>query len=323
MEIIIEEISRGQKLLHRHQLNKSTVRIGRDYNNDIILSDPHICPQHLDINFNDGVWTLTDKNTINGTFLENASNKKQSANQHIIEDGDIINLGKSQLRIVFRDHKVAPTVPFSAFENLIDLLRSPIALTLSIAIFIMVAGGVFYLNNPIESNLSQLLVSAIGMSLLFGVWPAAVALVSHLTKNDARVMAQLGVSFALFNLMWLSDLLENIVAFNTASHSVMLILINLVPIALTFTLLWLNSYIGFHMTAKRRMVTALGLTVLLFGGGYLVQYSNKPEFDPHPNYNATIMDPSFLLAPSSSVDDFVEQSKQLFIDAEKSIQEEE
>jgi hypothetical protein len=319
MEIIIEEISRGHKLQHRHQLNQGKIRVGRDYSNDIILADPHICPQHIDISFDDGNWKVTDNNTINGTFLENHNSKKQSANEHIVQDGDIICIGKSLLRFVFRDHEVAPTVPFSAFESLINILRNPLALTLSIGVFIAIAGGVFYLNKPIESNFSQLLVSAIGMCLMFGLWPAGVALVSHLTKHDARVMAQLGVSFVLFNLMWLSDLLENIVAFNTASNSVLVILVTLIPIGLAFTLFWLNSYIGFHMTAKRRMITAVSLTTLLFGGGYLVQYSNQPEFNPHPHYNATIMAPSFLIAPSNSVDDFIEQSNQLFIDAEKSM----
>jgi hypothetical protein len=320
MEIIIEEISRSYKLQHRHLVNKGRIRIGRDYSNDIILADPHICPQHIDLCFEEDQWTITDNNTINGTFLENVKNK--SANQHILQDGDIISLGKSLLRIVFPGRSVAPTVPFSAFESLINFLRSPLALAISLAIFIAISGGEFYLNKPIESKFSQLLVNAIGMCLLFSLWPACVALISHLTKNDARIMAQIGVSFAIFNLMWISDLLENIVAFNTASNSVLIILITLITVSLAFILFWLNSYIGFNMTAKRRILTALSLTVLLFGGSYLVQYSNKPEFNPHPDYNATIMAPSFLIAPSSSADEFIKQSNQLFIDAEKSLSKE-
>jgi hypothetical protein len=320
MEIIIEEISRGNKLQQRHQLNKGRIKIGRDYSNDIILTDPHICPQHIEISYEEGQWVITDNNTVNGTFLENTKHK--TADQHKVQNGDIISLGKSLLRIVFHDHDVAPTVPFSAFENLINLLRSPLALALSLAVFIAIAGGEVYLNNPIESNFSQLLVSAIGMCLLFAMWPSGVALVSHLTKHDARIMAQLGVSFAIFNLMWISDFFENVIAFNTESNSIMVMLITVITIILAFTLFWLNSYIGFHMTAKRRIITALSLTVLLFGGSYLVTYSNKPEFNPHPNYNSTIMAPNFLIAPSNSIDRFIEESNQLFIDAEKSFNKE-
>jgi len=312
MEIIIEEISRNHKLLHRHKLSQSQIHIGRDYHNDIILADPHICPSHLSITLIDGQWRITDNQTINGSFIENIKEKRHSADEHIIRDGDVITLGKSQLRILFTDHPVEPTVAFSPFESSINLMRHPLALLLSVTLFTLIAAGVFYLNTPKEVNFSQLLVPTIGMVLGFALWPAGVALVSHLSKHDARVIAQLGISFVFFNLMWLNDFLENISVFNSASGSVIPLFIMLISIVLAFSLFWLNGYIGFHMTARRRIIVAASITMMLFGGSYLVQYSNKPEFNPRPQYDATIMMPSFLLAPSSSVDEFIEDTNKLF-----------
>jgi hypothetical protein len=74
------------------------------------------------------------------------------------------------------------------------------------------------------------------------------------------------------------------------------------------------------MTAKRRVIVAASITMLLFGGNYLVQYSNKSEFNPRPQYDATIMMPSFLLAPSSNVDEFIKNSGKLFDKASKKAQ---
>ncbi len=321
-EIIIEEVSKGHKLLHRHRLSKKQIHIGRDYHNDIILADPHICPSHLSIEFIDGKWKIIDHQTVNGTFIENPKQKKHGADQHIIEDGDIITLGKSQLRILFNDHQVAPTLAFSHFESFIDLMRHPVALFLSVLLFTLVAGGIFYLNKGIEVNFSQLLVPAIGMTLGFALWPAGVSLVSHLSKHDARVMTQLGVSFAFFNLMWFSDVLEKIVTFNSASNAILPMVVMLTSIILAFSLFWLNGYIGFHMSARRRIIVAASITTLLFGGGYLVSYSNKPEFNPRPQYDATIMMPSFLVAPSVSVDRFIEDSSKLFDKTKEEAQKE-
>ena len=312
MEIIIEEISRNYKLLHRHKLSQQKINIGRDYHNDIILADPHICPSHLTIELNDNQWQVTDNQTINGSFIENAQEKKQNANDHIIRDGDVITLGKSQLRILFPDHQVEPTVAFSPFESFIDLMRNPLILLLSMALFTIIAGGMFYLNTAKEINFSQLFVPTIGMVLGFALWPAGVALVSHLNKHEPRILAQLGVSFAFFNLMWLSDFLESIAAFNSASDSILPLFLLAISIALAYSLFWLNCYIGFHMSAKRRSIVAASITLLLFGGSYLVQYSNKPEFNPRPQYDATIMMPSFLIASSSSVDEFIADSSKLF-----------
>jgi len=319
-EIIIEEISRNHKLLHRHKLSQSKIHIGRDYHNDIILPDPHICPSHISIEQVNGQWKITDNQTVNGSFIENINEKKHSANHHIINDGDVITLGKSQLRILFTDHPVEATVAFSPFESFINLMRHPVALLLNIALFTLIAGCVFYLNTPKEVNFSQLLVPTIGMTLGFALWPAGVALVSHLNKHDTRVMAQLGISFAFFNLMWFSDFLESIIIFNSASGSIAPLLIMITSIALAFSLFWLNGYIGFHMSAKRRIIVAASITLLLFGGSYLVQYSKKPEFNPRPQYDATIMVPSFLIAPSASVDDFIEDSSKLFDKTKKEAQ---
>ncbi|PHR82030.1 MAG: phosphopeptide-binding protein [Colwellia sp.] len=321
-ELVIEEISRNHKLLHRHKLDKPSIHIGRDYHNDIILADPHVCPSHISIDFIDKQWKITDNQTVNGTFVENLKEKKYQANQHVVCDGDIISLGKSQLRLLFSDHTVEPTVAFSPFESFINLMRHPIALFISITLFTLIAGSIIYFNRPIEVNFSQLLVPAIGMTLGFALWPAGVSLVSHLTKHDNRLMAQLAVSFALFNLMWFSDILETIVTFNSSNNNILPIFMTFISVILAFSLFWLNSYIGFHMSSKRRIVVSASLTLLLFGGSYLIQYSKKPEFNPRPNYNATIMMPSFLLTTSSNVDQFIEDSSKLFDKTSKDAQEE-
>lgn len=311
-EIIIEEISRNHKLLHRHRLSKPEIHIGRDYHNDIILDDPHICPSHISIDELDGQWKITDNHTLNGSYIENKAQKKRPANDHIINDGDIITLGKSQLRILFNHHPVEATLPFSPFESFINFMRHPVVLLSSLILFSLIAGNVFYLNTSKEVNFSQLLVPTIGMTLGFALWPAGVALVSYLSKHETRIMAQIGVSFAFFNLMWFSDFLEGFVKFNSTSGSIAALLVVFVSIVLAFSLFWLNSYIGFHMSARRRIVVAASMTLLLFGGSYLVQYSNKPDFDPRPQYNATIMMPSFLISSSTSVDGFIEDSSKLF-----------
>jgi len=321
-EIIIEEITRNHKLLHRHRLKQNEVSIGRNYQNDIILTDPHICPQHLSISFTQGTWRINDNNSINGTVLEKDNAEKQDAHQQEINDGDVIILGKSQLRILFKDHQVADTIAFSPFESLIDFIRSPMAVFTSIALFMLIAANITYLNQPTEANISQLFVGAFSKSLLFALWPAGVALVSHLTKHDPRILAQLGISFTFFILMWLSDLLEEILAFNSASNSLLGLFITLLTIGLAFSLFWLNSYIGFHVSAKRRIAVAFSITTLLFGGTYLLQYSQKPEFNPHPRYNATIMAPSYLIAPSNNVEAFIKDSNALFEQASKDAQKE-
>ena len=318
MEIIIEEISHGHKLLGRHKFASSNITIGRGYDNDIIISDPHVCADHLQLHFNGEHWLVNDQGSINGSYLEDS---KENVIQHQVRSGDIITIGKSQVRFVFPSHPVEVSIAISPFESLINLARHPVALALSMSLFALIAGWIINLNNANEVSLTQMLVPTIGLTLGFALWPAGIALVSHLTKHDARFWTQMGISFIFFNMMWLSDIFENIVHFNTSSNFSMVWTISIIPLLLAFCLFWLNCYVGFHMTLRRRNLVSLSLIVLLFGGSFLIQMSKQPEFNPRPQFDTTIMSPAFLFAPSSNVESFVSDSTKLFEKVSKQAEE--
>jgi pSer/pThr/pTyr-binding forkhead associated (FHA) protein len=42
----VEELSRTNQVLARHRHEQLPIRIGRAYDNDVILNDPHIAPHH-------------------------------------------------------------------------------------------------------------------------------------------------------------------------------------------------------------------------------------------------------------------------------------
>jgi len=318
MEIIIEEITRSHKLIARHKFSQNRVNIGRGYDNDIIMADPHICAQHLSLNFNGEEWILSDKDTVNGSFFEDEFSKIKSAvNENIVHSGQVFALGKSLVRIIFPNHTVPESIRFSPFENLVNLTRHPVFLTLSIVLFASITGWLLNLHNPVEVSFTQILVPAVSMTLLFTLWPAGIALVSHLTKHESRFWGQLGICFVFFNLMWMSDFIENLVSFNSSSQSMLSLIVSLIPISLAFCLFWLNCYVGFHMTNKRRTVIASCLTVLLFGGSFLIQLSKKAEFSVRPVFNTTLMAPSYLFTESNNVQGFIENSKSLFTEAQK------
>jgi hypothetical protein len=157
------------------------------------------------------------------------------------------------------------------------------------------------------------------MTLMFALWPAAISVVSHLTKHDARITSQLGICFIFFNLLWVSDIIERFIQFNLSSQWPLMWLVTIVPIGFAFCLFWFNCSIGFHTSERRRMVVSVGLTVLLFGGSELIKLSKKPEFSARPQYNSTLMTPNFNITASASVDEFIEDSTKLFKKATKAI----
>lgn len=316
MEIIIEEISRNHKLISRHRFAQKSVSIGRSYQNDMILSDPHICAEHLQICYNGEQWVLRDNNSVNGSYLEHSKNP---ISVHHITSGDVILLGKRLVRIIFPDHPIPPSILFTPLEGFINLAKHPAFLIGNILLFMAITAGIFHLNQIKPVNFTHLLVPTISAALLFSLWPLGVALVSHFTKNDARPFSQLGVAFLFFNLFYLSDFIEKFLSFNFSSDAFINTLALVIPLSLAGTLFWLNCHIGFHLSNRRRIIVASALTLLLFGGSHLLKLSKQPEFTPHPRYNATLMEPSYNINEGISVKSFLSDTEKVFTQAEKQI----
>lgn len=306
--IIIEELSRNHKLIGRHKYTQQEIKIGRNYYNDIILTDPHICPEHVKIEFNGEHWLVHDLNSVNGTFL---AGKKHSADQHIVQSGDILTIGKTLIRLVFPEHYVNESIIFSPFENFINFVKKPSVLIISALIFMLLTAYTIYLNATIKLEISKLLVPALGASLMILVWPISVALVSHFTKNDARIWSQIGITFIFMNIIFLVESIEKVFYFNSTSTSP-LMLFMLVYLALSFGYFWLNTYIGFETTAKRRYGVALGLTLLFAGGAALIQISKQQEFSMLPAYDNTLMTPNYLFRTGVKPEKFISDADALF-----------
>lgn len=310
MELIIEEISRGKKLLGRHKFTTDEVNIGRGYNNSIIIADPHVCAEHLSLKVIDGQWFVQDLQSINGSVI---GHKTALTEWQVVNSGDIIQIGKTQLRFMLPDHPVAQSVKFNAVENLVESLsRWPVVVSM-LVLFTALTVLFMYLNTPTKDiNYNSLVLWGLALTLGYSIWPMFCSLMAHLNKHESRVGTQLGVSFVIINLFWLLDFVEVFLDFNISSHWSWQWLILLVAIALTFMLFWFNFYIAFTQTPKRRIKQAAGLTSLLFASLFIYDLSNQPEFKAYPEYNSTIMSPIFAVASMSSPEEFIKSSDELF-----------
>lgn len=318
MELIIEEISRGQKIIGSHKFATSQINIGRGYNNDIILADPYVCAEHLALKCEDNIWYVQDLESLNGSIL---GNKEPIGDWHALKSGDIMKIGKTQLRFYLPNHPVIESVQFSELESSVEYFgRWPMILSM-IAIFCLINFSLLYINNASKEVIySQLFIGVVTATLGYALWPLLCSLMGFLNKHEPRVGSQIGVSFALINLFWVIDFLENFFAFNLSSQWAWQWIFVVLSLMLTFSLFWFNFYIAFAQTKKRRIKIAAGLTLLIYGGLLLSDLSDKPEFNPYPIYDSTILTPMFSISPATATQDFIEQSNKLFNDADKQVE---
>ena len=74
---------------------QASTRIGRSSRNTIVLDDAFVSSEHALISNRDGGWWLTDLESTNGTYLNDAPVGGQAP----LADGDVIGIGDIRLRV--------------------------------------------------------------------------------------------------------------------------------------------------------------------------------------------------------------------------------
>ena len=84
-----------------HRIEGARSVLGADRSADVLIDDPHISEQHASLRFTDGVFTLADLDSTNGTRLNGEPVHKSE-----LADGDRIGLGGTSWTfkcVVFQD----------------------------------------------------------------------------------------------------------------------------------------------------------------------------------------------------------------------------
>ncbi len=104
--IWIEILSRQRDVVTRFRIDRPEVRIGRGYDNDVIVDDAYVAAQHLRIRRDEtGRLIAEDLGSANGTFLDGAKTPLACID---IDGGQPIRIGRTYLRVRETNHAVEP-----------------------------------------------------------------------------------------------------------------------------------------------------------------------------------------------------------------------
>lgn len=176
--IWVEVLSRHREVLARHRCAGDELRIGRAYDNDVVLDDPHTAPHHLRVRRDEGGRLIADDlGSANGLYLDRGRRRTQRA---FLDGETLLRIGHTYLRIRQTDHAVAPerTVPRSARRRLAML-------GLAVAILGLKAGSI-WLGETVEPVPSRYLVPLLGLVAIGALWTGLWSMLSRILTNHAR-----------------------------------------------------------------------------------------------------------------------------------------
>ncbi|MDP5186024.1 MAG: FHA domain-containing protein [Alishewanella sp.] len=314
MAVIIELLNNQGKSVGIHKFTQNDIRIGRSYDNDVILLDPHSCAEHAILSCDEqGHWQLRDLDSANGTLSSSGQRIQKTTIPH---SGQEFILGKQRLRVFFAAASVAPTRILAKGWQSLRLLSS---VPLLILLLLLVSAYFSYemwlgaIGEAAENWHRQLLsIPFILLALL--LWPALLALWARLRSQESNFRPQVTLILLITASWLLWSELSRWLSFNFSQAMLVEVLQLTLPAVLLVVLFW-N---GFKLAGMQRKSLQLVLTIVLASTYWLVPYMQAAGPQIMPQYQAELLSQPMLISTPKNPEVFLTDSASLFDKATQS-----
>jgi hypothetical protein len=176
--IWIEVLPRHREHAQRLRITGESITLGRAWDNDIVLEDPHVAAHHLRIARGaDGAWLAEDLGSVNGLYVDGERQRREKAT---FAAGTTLRIGHSLLRL----HPASEVVPP---ELLLARGRSPWPGALAcLALVLLIALLDLWRGETGEPKLIRYLTAVLAVATIVALWTSAWAVVSRIFDGHAR-----------------------------------------------------------------------------------------------------------------------------------------
>jgi len=302
-ELIIELTGRGRDGVQRFRFVGDTVRVGRAYDNDVILADPFVAPYQARLERQaEGGWVLIDAGALNPA---RDARERPLDDPTPIGSGTILWLGSTQLRLVAPDHPIEPTRALGRTNGLAQRLDG-VTVALPLVLLAWLGQGLVDYLGHFHGDARFARHAMVGLTgvILALVWSSNWALVGRISGHRrARFWAHLAVAsgavIVLLALSWVNDYVAFWSNSALAADAVELGGIGLVAVAVVF--------LAVVVTMGTRIPVAAGWSAAVGAGvvalAVLIKVAAQPDFRPTPRYVEVLKPPVPFGVPRAAGND--------------------
>lgn len=312
MEIVIERLDRNGRMTERRKHQGPQLIIGRSYRSDLILSDPHVCPQHLLLRFDaeSNGWQVRDLSSQNGTFQVGVGRLERTCE---LRSGDTFDLGTTRIRLLLPDHEIPPTRKLPTGRMLADYVAMPVV-TLALLVIVL---GLYALMQTLsmgtEIKEQELLLEALTLLAVPFVWACVWGMIGRVAVHDVRFSFHLSIGALIvlgeFGVAVLADWL----GFGFSSETLALWLENLGEGMLLCAVLVASLWAATHMSRAGRWLLANALAWALVGVGLLSYWVDADPYATQGQQAYRLKPPFARMQPVQSLDTFMGELDGVFV----------
>lgn len=278
---------------------KGMLKVGRNFDNDLVLTDLHVAPRQIDFICDDGEWfvvVLDDTNPVllNGNIIENRER---------IKSGDKVTIGRTSLSLYSSDHVVEQTKELVWSGWLYRQSKSVIAPWLFLLLFFVITSALDFYQYSIDLKWNELLLNVLFTGIFIVIWAGCWSLAGRVLRHQHAFGLQLIVTSLVFLGLTIVSPFESYFSFLFNSQTVSLIL----SYVIAFTMLWL--LLRFNLALATNVLNATMVSAVLSGLVMLTIYGlehsqETTTFDRDPSYSAVLKPPFVLFNKGDSIDEY-------------------
>lgn len=313
---VVEVRGRGGQLLERYRSDKYTIRIGRAFDNDVVVEDRYVSPHHLTLVRTERGWRVDDLESLNGFKVRS---KGRGRDPGWVASGDRLRIGHTTLRIFDGNHPVEPTLEIDGAEALLSMLGSAFVWPTVVAVTLAILALSHYRSTFTEfqplSIMSVIVEAFVGTIAIAGFW----ALLGRLLRHKAGFLAQLSI-WLIFTLANMGAVfVAQTIGYNASSATVETVLEHGLGFVLLTATLWSSLTLATNLRSRGRLFSAFGLGVVFLAVGLGLQAQITTGFSSTPDYYARVKHPALRFRPGAYEASLVDRVTPVFDRADEAL----
>lgn len=307
--IILEIRDRRLHLLARQRVERFPVRIGRAYDNDVILDDRHVDAHHAALYLDeDGGVVVEDLGSVNG--VRDGLRGALSLRLRLVSGGSV-RLGETVLRVLDAGHAVARAVPLAHESRLARLVRTPGAAWIAI-------GGSMLLSMLMASFRlydGESAIAAVGAGLLvlalLSLWAGIWAIVGRAQGGRSGFLTHLAIASAATaaGTLWVAA--TGYLEFLWPDLPVRRLVESAGTCAIFVAALSAHLSLVSTMARRRRLLTGSAVALGLIGLVAVGELSESSDFDNGLHYSDELRPVGRTIAHTVTLENFLSDAGQM------------
>lgn len=296
---LLEVFGRDGRLLHRVDVQRWPLSLGRALDNDVVLDDPFVAAHHATLHADaDGQLLLQVDQTTNGVVLDRRHHAT-GARVPLPATAGALQMGGSKLLLRLPGEVLAPERPLPASVGP-GWLTAPRAAALVLPL--AVADHWLGLDPGADSNAWLPLV--VGLPAILALWCMLWALVSKLFQQRFDLAGHVRIALPWLLAIGVADALLPALAASLAWPGLWRLL---APLQLLLLLLMLRSHLHLVLPSGGRKLTVVLVTMALSGGAIVLSLTHHAtDRFSRPAYMSTLPVAALPMARPVPIDDLLQ-----------------